>query len=458
MGSASTAVRETLALGRLAVERTALVRLLATGVFAGWIWWDASVSPSRLGSLGAVLLGLLAVGLLTQADELGALDTPRRMLAGTLVAFTAWNFLSLVWADFPAAAWGGANRTLVYAAAFFLFFLWPWRDRDLVLAVALIGLVIAASAAVTVIRLLAASSPAELLEEGRLAYPTGYANGNAALWTLGALLVLPLAAAGELVPWVRSLLLAAATLLAGLGVLAQSRGWLVGLPLAAVLLLACGRGELRLALALGIAAVAVAAVARPLDEVFTRYADGRAEGPALDRALWLLLAAAGAAAVVGFGWAWVDGRVDLAARTRRLVTIAAAAVLVLALLAAAVLGVRSVGNPGTWVSGKWDEFAAGASGETDGSRLAGSLASDRYQEWRIAAEVFADHPLLGAGSDNYAADYLLRRDDTSSQPVHPHSTPSRCSASSGSSEPCSSSRLSPPRSCWASGDERPPPG
>lgn len=423
MGSASTAVRETLALGRLAVERTALVRLLATGVFAGWIWWDASVSPSRLGSLGAVLLGLLAVGLLTQADELGALDTPRRMLAGTLVAFTAWNFLSLVWADFPAAAWGGANRTLVYAAAFFLFFLWPWRDRDLVLAVALIGLVIAASAAVTVIRLLAASSPAELLEEGRLAYPTGYANGNAALWTLGALLVLPLAAAGELVPWVRSLLLAAATLLAGLGVLAQSRGWLVGLPLAAVLLLACGRGRLRLALALGIAAVAVAAVARPLDEVFTRYADGRAEGPALDRALWLLLAAAGAAAVVGFGWAWVDGRVDLAARTRRLVTIAAAAVLVLALLAAAVLGVRSVGNPGTWVSGKWDEFAAGASGETDGSRLAGSLASDRYQEWRIAAEVFADHPLLGAGSDNYAADYLLRRDDTSSQPVHPHSTP-----------------------------------
>jgi len=427
MGSAtarrSDTVRATLTFGRLAVERTAVVRLLSLLVFAGWIWWDASVSPSRLGSLGAVLLGLLAVGLLTQADELGPLDTPRRILAGALVTFTAWNFLSVVWADFPAAAWGGANRTLVYAAAFLLFFLWPWRDRDLVLAVGLLGLVIAGSAVATVIRLLAASSPAELLEEGRLAYPTGYANGNAALWTLGALLTLPLAAARGPAPWTRAALLAGSTLLTGLGVLAQSRGWLIGLPIAAVLLLVCGRGRLRLAFALGVVAVAVAAVARPLDDVFTRYAEGRPEDPALERSLWLLLAAAGVAAVVGFGWAWLDGRVDLTARTRRLVTIVTAASLVLALLAAVVVGVRAVGNPATWVSEKWGEFAAGASGETDGSRLSGSLASDRYQEWRIAAEVFADHPLIGAGSDNYAAEYLLRRDDTSSQPVHPHSTP-----------------------------------
>jgi hypothetical protein len=421
----SAAVRETVTFAKLGVERTALVRLLATGVFGAWIWWDASVSPSRIGSLGAVLLGLLAIGLLTQADELAPLDLPRRVLAGALVAFTAWNFLSLVWADFPAAAWGGANRTLVYAAAFLLFFLWPWRDRDLVLAVGLLGIVIAGSAAVTVIRLLAASSPAELLEEGRLAYPTGYANGNAALWTLGAMLVLPLGAARELAPWARSLLLAGTTLLAGLGVLAQSRGWLIGLPIAAVLLLVCGRGRLRLALALGIVGVAVAAVVRPLDDVFSRYAEGLPTGPALERGLWLLLAAAGVVAAVGWGWGWVDGRVDLAARTRRIVTVAAGAVLVLALVAAVVVGVRAVGNPGTWISEKWDEFAAGASGQTDGSRLSGSLASDRYQEWRIAAEVFADHPVLGAGSDNYAAEYLLRRDDTSSQPVHPHSTPLR---------------------------------
>lgn len=403
----------------------ALLRLIALAVFAAWIWWDASVSPSRLGSLGAVLVGLLAIGLLTQAGELGSLDRARRLLLGTLVAFAAWNFLSMVWADFPAAAWGGANRTLVYTVAFALFFLWPWRDRDLVLAVGLIGVVIAGSAAATVVRLLAAPSPAELLEEGRLAFPTGYANGNAALWTMGALVTLPLAAARELAPWARSLLLAASTILVGLGVLAQSRGWLLGLPVAAVLLLLCGRGRLRLALAAGIVAVSVAAVARPLDEVFARYADGRPVGPGLERGLWLLLASAGLVAAAGWGWAWLDGRVNLASRTRRLVTMGASAALVLALAAALVVGVRAVGNPGTWISEKWDEFAAGASGQTDGSRLSGSLASDRYQEWRIAAEAFADHPLLGVGSDNYAAEYLLRRDDNSSQPVHPHSTPLR---------------------------------
>jgi hypothetical protein len=423
--SRSGAVRAAATLGTLGVDRTALVRLLALPVFAAWIWWDASVSPSRLGSLGAVLVGLLAVGLVTQADELGPLDTPRRILAGGLVAFTAWSFLSVVWADFPAAAWAGANRTLVYAAAFSLFFLWPWRDRDLVLTAGLVGAVVALSAAAAVIRLLAAPSAAELLDEGRLAYPTGYANGNAALWTMGALLTIPLAAARELAPWARSLLLAGSTILVGLGVLAQSRGWLVGLPVAAILLLACGRDRLRLLLALGIVAVAAAAVARPLDEVFTRFADDRPLGPALERGLWLLLAAAAAVAAAGWGWAWLDGRVETAARTRRLVTVAVSAALVLALVGAVVVGVRAVGNPATWVSEKWDEFAAGASGETDGSRLSGSLASDRYQEWRIAAAAFADHPLVGIGADNYAAEYLLRRDDTSSQPVHPHSTPLR---------------------------------
>lgn len=406
-------------------DGVALLRLLALAVFAAWIWWDASVSPGRLGALGAVLVGLLAIGLLTRAGELGPLDRARRLLLGALVAFSALNFLSMVWAAFPAAAWGGANRALVYAAAFSLFFLWPWRDRDLVLAVGLTGAVIAGSAAVTVIRLLAASSPAELLDEGRLASPTGYANGNAALWTMGALLTVPLAAGKELTPWARAPLLAGSTILAGLGVLAQSRGWLIGLPVAAVLLLLCGRGRLRLALALGIVAVSVAAVARPLDDVFARYAAGRPVGPALERGLWLLIASAGAVAAVGWGWAWLDGRFESPGRTRRLLTIGASAALALALVAATVAGVRAVGNPAGWVSEKWDEFAGGPSGETGGSRLSGSLASDRYQEWRIAAEVFAENPLLGVGTDNYAAEYLLRRDDTSSQPVHPHSTPLR---------------------------------
>lgn len=417
--------RRPLARAELQGEGVALLRLLALAIFAAWIWWDASVSPSRLGSLGAVLVGLLAIGLLTQAGELGSLDRARRLLLAALVAFTGWNFLSMVWADFPAAAWGGANRMLVYAAAFSLFVLWPWRNRDLVSAVGLVALVIAVSAGATVIRLLAAPSPAELLDEGRLAFPTGYANGNAALWTMGALLTVPLAAARELAPWARSLTLAGSTILLGLGVLAQSRGWLIGLPVAAVLLLLCGRGRLRLLLALGIVAVSVAAVARPLDDVFARYADGRALAPALERGLWFLLASAAVVAAAGWGWAWLDGRVDLAARTRRLVTIGASLALALALLAAVVVGARAVGNPASWISERWNEFAAGAGGETGGSRLSGSLASDRYQEWRIAAEAFADHPLLGLGADNYAAEYLLRRDDTSSQPVHPHSTPLR---------------------------------
>ncbi len=422
---ASSSLRDALSFDRLQVERVTLLRLLALPVFAGWIWWDASVSPSRLGSLGAVLLALLGIGLLTQADELGPLDRARRVLTAALVAFVSWNFLSLLWADFPAAAWNGSNRALVYGVAFALFFLWPWRDRELVLAVALFALVVAGSALATVARILASGDPAAFLEEGRLAFPTGYANGNAALWTLGALLTLPLAASRDLGPWVRTLALASTTLLLGLGVLTQSRGWLVGLPLALILLLLCGRNRLRLALAAGIAAISVAAVARPLDAVFERYAAGDAVGPPLERALWLLLAASAGTAAIGACWASLDRRVDLSGRAHRALTIAAAAALVLALAAGLALGVRAVGNPGAWVTDKWDEFAAGTSGETEGSRLSGSLASDRYQNWRVAVEAFEGSPVIGVGSDNYAAEYLLRRDDNRSQPIHPHSTPLR---------------------------------
>jgi hypothetical protein len=404
---------------------TSLLRLSALAVLTAWIWWDASVSPSRLGSLGSALLALLALGLLTISREIGPLGRARAVLLSTLAAFVVWNFLSMAWADFPAAAWNGANRALVYGVVLALFALWPWSDRDLVLAVRLLALVVGGSALALAVRILASSSPAELIDEGRLALPTGYANGTAALWTAGVLLVLPIAARRATGPWARSLALGSATLLLGLAVLTQSRGWLVTLPIAIALLLLFGRDRLRLVLACALSAVGVLAVLSPLGSVFARYSDGEPEGAAAQRAVAFLLAAAGAVLLLGLVWTWVDRKLEDGSRARRVATVAVAVALIGGVGAGVAVAWRAVDDPGAWIEAKWQDFTTGSSGELSDSRLSGSLATDRYQEWRIAAQEFADHPLLGTGADNYAAAYVLRRDDNRSLPVHPHSTPLR---------------------------------
>ena len=73
------------------------------------------------------LVGLLAV--LGFVLPLRLRDVPRPLLAAValLGAFTAWSFLSMLWADAPAEAWDGANRTLLYLLLFCLFALWPQR-------------------------------------------------------------------------------------------------------------------------------------------------------------------------------------------------------------------------------------------------------------------------------------------------------------------------------------------
>ena len=52
-----------------------------------------------------------------------------------------------------------------------------------------------------------------------------------------------------------------------------------------------------------------------------------------------------------------------------------------------------------------DDFAGGAARDDEGSRFTGSLSSGRYAEWKVAWAEFLAHPVVGIGSDNYAAAY-----------------------------------------------------
>ena len=69
---------------------------------------------------------------------------------------------------------------------------------------------------------------------------------------------------------------------------------------------------------------------------------------------------------------------------------------VIALLLGTVIAVAASGSQGP-------------ASRTDAERLV-SVQSNRYAYWRVAVEVFADHPLNGVGSGGFAVEWLQRRD------------------------------------------------
>ena len=87
----------------------------------------------------------------------------------------------------PGDAWEGANRTLLYLLVFALFACWPQRGSTaalLLVAWTLAMIALAGFAAAARRRRAAGSACAALLPGGRLVYPTGYPNANAAQWLM----------------------------------------------------------------------------------------------------------------------------------------------------------------------------------------------------------------------------------------------------------------------------------
>jgi O-antigen ligase len=83
--------------------------------------------------------------------------------------------------------------------------------------------------------------------------------------------------------------------------------------------------------------------------------------------------------------------------------------------AAAVLVVAIVVVP--VVIAKGTSTATPAAGETS-ARL-GSVGSNRYEYWKVALKVAADHPIAGVGTSGFAVEWLKRRDiDDAARDAH----------------------------------------
>jgi hypothetical protein len=397
--------------------------LVAVGVFIFWAASDAGVFPTDSYPGSLLLLGLLATTLYAYRGRFLTLPPIALAAVALLAGFAVWSFLSITWADDQGSAWDGANRSLLYFTVFALFVLPPWRPRAAALLIGLYALAIGVMGVWVLIDAAHSSNPADFFVARRFAEPTGYHNANAALF-MSAIFPAIFFASRRETPWpVRGLMLALAGVLFQLALLPQSRGWLVAAPLAILVYLAVVPGLVRSLIVLAPLAVVVALTAGPVLDVFDAVDDPAALGPALESARDAVLIGALILLAVGAAIGFAEWRLEPSEQVRRVGSRAVLAVSALVALAGATVAIAVIGNPVSWAGDRWDDFKGGEFEHGfESSRLTQGLGSNRYDFWRVAADGFKDSPLVGAGSNNFAEDYVRDR-DSDEEPAYSHNLP-----------------------------------
>ncbi len=405
----------------------------ALALFVLWATDQAGYPLTHWAPGALIVLALLAIAVGVLGLRPAAIPAPVKVALAALAAYTALSFLSILWADVPGDAWEGANRTLLYLLVFALFACWPQRGRSAALLLVSWTLALIALAAYAALHLDAAGAVSlqTLLPGGRLDYPTGYPNANAAQWLMAFWPAL-LLARSERLPWgLRGVLAGGAVLLADVALLSQSRGSLYATPVMLVLVFALLPARTRtfallVPIALGIAASApsVLDVGDHLDRGTVTHATVHSATSAMFLAALLvgLVVAAGAA---------VESRRELSASARARVQRGVAALAIAALVVLLAGALAAAGNPVSRIRQGWDSFKGGYSAtSTSGDRLISGLGSNRYDFYRVALDEFRAHPLLGIGADNFQQQYLAhgRSDET---PHYPHSVELRTLTQTG---------------------------
>ncbi len=407
--------------------------LAALALFVVWATSQAGYPVTHWAPGGLIVLALLAIALGFVRLRLAEVPMTVRVALAAFAAYTALSFLSILWAAVPGDAWEGADRTLLYLLVFALFAC--WRQRGATAALLLVGwtlaLVALAAFAALHVRAAGVANLHTLIPGGRLVYPSGYANANAAQWLMAFWPALLLARSPRL-PWaLRGLLAGGAVLLAEVALLSQSRGSLYATPVMLVLVFALLPGRTRTFALLVPVALGVAVAAPAVLRVGDHLRGGEATPATVHGAVSAMFVAAvvvGLAVALG---AALETRRTYSQTTRRRVGTAVRASALAVLLVALVGGLAAAGDPLTRIRHGWDTFKGGyASDSATGSRLTSGLGSNRYDFYRVALDEFLAHPIVGIGADNFQQQYLVhgRSEET---PRYPHSVELRTLAETG---------------------------
>jgi tetratricopeptide (TPR) repeat protein len=408
--------------------------LLAVALFVLWATEQAGYPLTHWAPGTLIVLALLATATLSIGVRLGELPLAVKVSLGCFAAFTALSFLSILWAGVPGDAWEGADRTLLYLLVFALFACWRQRGASAVLLLSVwVGAMVVLAAYVAVHVSAASTEQLERqLPYGRLVYPTGYANANAALWLIAAWPALLLARSRALAWPLRGAFAGGAVLLAEVALLSQSRGAFYATPLMLVLVFALLPGRLRTFVVVVPVVVAVGSAARAVLRVGNHLADNDVIASNLHHAVAaIFISAVAAGGIVALG-SWVEQRALISARAFARLRNATAACAVLALVGVVAGGWAAAGNPITRLRHGWDTFrnVKGYAANGSGSRLTSGLGSNRYDFYRVALDEFAAHPIGGLGADNFQQQYL-RHGRSQETPRYPHSVELRTLADTG---------------------------
>ena len=386
--------------------------------------------PGALFFLG-LLATLLVVLCLRARPEWQRPPGPLLIALILLGAFAAWNLLSISWADVKGDAWDGANRAVLYFTVFAVFAIPSWRASSAAIVLGVFAFGIACVAAGTLISINAATDPTLSFLSGNLVEPTGYHNATAALFLIAFFPAALLASRRE-VPWpLRGALLASAGVLLEMAIPAQSRGSAIVFPIALVIYLAVVPNRVRALLWLLPVAIAGGLAAPSLLDIYSAISEGRDVQQAISDAAAAVWLSTAVLFVVGTAMAAADHRIEVPATVRRRSAYGVGAVAAVATLAAVVVALNAIGNPVDWAHERWDDFKSGHDQQDfSASRFTGDLGSNRYDFWRVAIDQFEDHPIGGAGTENFAVDYLEDR-RSAEEPQHPHSLEMRLLGQTG---------------------------
>jgi hypothetical protein len=412
---------------------TTVPALVAIVLFLAGATDQAGYPLTRWAPGALVVLALLALAASSVPLRLAGIRTPVKIALACLAGYTALSFLSILWAPDQGKAWEGANRTLLYLLVFALFACWRQRGRSAAILLSAWTLAMIALAAFVALHVDQASTASlrHLLPEGRLVYPVGYPNANAAQWLM-AFWPAVLLARSEHLPWgLRGVLAAGAVLLAEVALLSQSRGSLYATPVMVLGVFALLPGRVRTFAVLVPVALGIGAAAPAVLRVGDSLQGGQVHAGTLHRASAAMFAASLAVGLmVALGGAIeVRGAFSATATARVRRAVGAVAILALALLL--VGGWVAAGNPVARVRHGWESFKGGyGANSASGSRLVSGLGSNRYDFYRVALNEFAAHPLVGVGADNFEQQYLEhgRSDET---PHYPHSVELRTLSQTG---------------------------
>ena len=405
---------------------------VALALFVVWATSQAGYPVTHWAPGALIVLVLLGIALSAVPPRLAEVPRPVLIALGALAAYTALSYLSILWAGVSGDAWEGANRTLLYLLVFALFALWRQRAGSAALLLSVWTFALIALAVFTALHVSSATGAGlqSLLPGGRLDYPTGYPNANAAQWLMAFWPAL-LLARSERLPWgVRGLLAGGAVLLAEVALLSQSRGSLYATPVMVVLVFALLPGRMRTFAVLVPIAAGIGAAAPAVLRVGDHLNKGAVVPGTLHSAVAATLVAAVAVGLVVALAGAVESRRTFSEHSMRQIGIAVRGAAVITLVVVLVGGL-AVGKPLTRLENGWHSFKGGyASDSASGSRLVSGLGSNRYDFYRVALDEFLAHPLVGIGADNFQQQYLAhgRSNET---PHYPHSVELRTLSQTG---------------------------